>query len=113
MKTLHNTKNCNYRRYLHKKLKHGKISGKFYKFICRNFPYRVTAREVKICVRMVLDGKMTENKAINTLQGAKSELKYQQELYKSNVECRKKIEKATKNINIDTKDALYEFNRKK
>jgi len=33
MKTLHNTKNCNYRRFLHKKLKHGKISGKFYKFL--------------------------------------------------------------------------------
>ena len=80
---------------MHKKLKHGKISGKFYKFICRNFPYRVTAREVRICVRMVLDGKMTENKAIATLQGAKAELKYQQELYKSNIECRKKISKTT------------------
>lgn len=90
MKTLHNTRNCNYRRFLYKKLKHGKISGKFYKFICRSFPYRVTAREVEICVRMVLDGKMTENKAIATLQGAKTELKYQQELYKSNIECRKK-----------------------
>jgi hypothetical protein len=95
MKTIHNTKNCNYRRYLHKKLKHGKISGKFYKFICRNFPYRVTTNEVQICVRMVLDGKMTENKAIATLQGAKTELKYQQELYKSNIECRNKISKTT------------------
>ena len=58
---------------------------------------------------MVLDGKMTENKAIFTLQGAKTELKYQQELYKSNVECRKKI--GWKQINIDTKDPLYEANR--
>ena len=105
MKTLHNTKNCNYRRFLHKKLKHGKISGKFYKFICRNFPYRINAREVTICVGMVLDGRMTENKAISTLQGAETELRRQRELYKSNVECRKKI--GWKQINIDTKDSLY------
>ena len=91
MKTLHNTKNCKYRKFLHRKLKHGKISGKFYKFICRNFPYRVTAREVTMCVGMVLDGRMTENKAIFTLQGAESELRYQKELYKSNVECANKI----------------------
>lgn len=91
MKTLHNTKNCNYRKFLHRKLKHGKISGKFYKFLCRNFPYRVTAREVQICVTQVLNGKMTENKAIFTLQGAENELRRQKELYKSNIECRKKI----------------------
>ena len=100
MKTLHNTRNCNYRRYLHKQLKHGKISGKFYKFLCRNFPYRINAREVTICVGMVLNGKMTEEKAISTLQRATTELKRQQEMYKSNVECRRKI-------NIDTKDPLY------
>ena len=91
MKPLHNTKNCKYRKFLHTKLKHGKISGKFYKFICRSFPYRVTAREVEICVRMVLDGKMTENKAIATLQEAGNELRRQKELYKSNIECKKKI----------------------
>ena len=114
MKTLNNTKNCKYRKFLHRKLKHGKISGKFYKFLCRNFPYRVTVNEVTICVKLVLDGKITENKAITTLQGAKTVLKYQQELYKSNVECRKKISKTTtpytkplKQINIDTKDPLY------
>lgn len=95
MKTLHNTKNCNYRRFLHKKLKHGKISGKFYKFLCRNFPYRINAREVTICVGMVLDGKMTENKAIATLQGASNELRRQKEMAKSNWECRKKISKTT------------------
>ena len=118
MKTLHNTKNCNYRGFLHKKLKHGKISGKFYKFLCRSFPYRLTAREVKICVKLVLDGKMTENKAITTLQGAETELRYQKELYKSNVECRKKISKTTtpytkplKQININTKDPLYAYNK--
>lgn len=104
MKTLHNTKNCNYRRFLHKKLKHGKISGKFYKFLCRNFPYRVTAREVQICVAMVLDGRMSENKAIFTLQRAETELKRQKEMYKSNIECRKKI-------NINTKDSLYAYNK--
>ena len=95
MKTLHNTKNCNYRRFLHKKLKHGKISGKFYKFLYRNFPYRINAREVTICVGMVLDGRMTENKAITTLQGASNELRRQKEMMKSNIECRKKISKTT------------------
>ena len=91
MKTLHNTKNCNYRRYLHKLMKHGRISGKFYKFVCRNFPYRVTSREVINCINNILNGAITENKAITTLQGAETELKRQKELYKSNVECRKKI----------------------
>ena len=91
MKTLHTTKNCNYRKFLHKKLKHGKISGKFYKFICRNFPYRVTTREVMTCVTMVLNDKMTENKAIATLQGSEAELKRQKEMMQSNIECRKKI----------------------
>lgn len=104
MKTIHNTRNCNYRKLLHKKLKHGKISGKFYKFLCRNFPYRITAREVKICVAMVLDGRMTENKAITTLQGASNELRRQREMYKSDVECRKKI-------TINTKDPLYAYNK--
>ena len=91
MKTLHNTKNCNYRRYLHKLMKHGRISGKFYKFVCRNFPYRVTSREVINCINDILNGAITENKAITTLQGAETELKRQKELYKSNVECRKRI----------------------
>ena len=91
MKTLHNTKNCNYRRFLHKQLKHGKISGKFYKFICRNYPYRVTTSIVQIYVREVLDGKMTENKAIVKMQDNDLELKRQKEMYKSNIECRKKI----------------------
>ena len=91
MKPIHNTRNCNYRRFLHKKLKHGKISGKFYKFLCRNFPYRLTAREVQICVSQVLNGKMTEEKAITTLQGASNELKRQREMMKSDAECRKKI----------------------
>ena len=95
MNTIHNTRNCNYRRFLHKKLKHGKISGKFYKFLYRNFPYRVTAREVKICVTQVLHGKMTEEKAIATLKGAGNELRRQKEMYQSNIECRKKISKTT------------------
>lgn len=91
MKTLHNTRNCNYRRFLYKKLKHGKISGKFYKFICRNYPYRVTTSIVQICVREVLDGRMTENKAIAKMQDNDLELKRQAEMYKSNIECRNKI----------------------
>ena len=89
MKTLHNIKNCNYRKFC-MKLKHGKISGKFYKFLCRNFPYRINAREVTICVSMVLDGRMTENKAITTLKGASNELNDNKRWYKSNVECRNK-----------------------
>ena len=95
MKTLHNTKNCKYRKFLHTKLKHGKISGKFYKFLYRNFPYRINAREVTICVGMVLEGRMTENKAIATLKGAGNELRRQKEMYQSNIECRKKISKTT------------------
>ena len=91
MKTLHNTKNCNYRRFLHKRLKEGRISGKLYKFICRNYPYRVTTSIVQICVREVLDGRMTENKAIAKMQDNDLELKRQMEMYKSNIECRNKI----------------------
>jgi hypothetical protein len=91
MKTLHNTKNCNYRKFLHRKLKHGKISGKFYKFICRSHPYRVTTRNIALIVREILDGKMAEDKGIHLLQQDTTELKYQQDLYKSNIECRKKI----------------------
>jgi len=91
MKTLHNTKNCNYRRYLHKKLKHGKISGRLYKFICRTHPYRLTTYNITFVVRKILDGKMTENKGIQLLQQDAQELKRQQEMYKSNIECRNKI----------------------
>ena len=91
MKTLHNTRNCNYRRFLHKQLKHGKISGRFYKFVCRSHPYRVTTRNIELVVGAILDGRMTEDKAIRYLQKDTQELKYQQELYKSNIECRKKI----------------------
>jgi len=93
MKTIHNTKNCNYRRFLHKKLKQGKISGKFYKFICRSHPYRVTTRNISLIVREILDGKMTEDEGIALLQQDTTELKYQRELYKSNMECRNKISK--------------------
>ena len=106
MKPIHNTRNCNYRRFLHKKLKHGKISGKFYKFLYRNFPYRVTAREVQVCVQKVLYGDLNEDQAIAILKSQGNELRRQKEMAKSNWECRKKI-------NIDKKDPLYEFNRKK
>ena len=95
MKTLHNTKNCNYRRYLHKKLKHGKISGKFYKFLCRNFPYRLTVRSVSDMVNHVLNGVMSEDKAIQSLQKDDNELRRQKEMYQSNIECMKKISKTT------------------
>ena len=92
MKTLHNTKNCNYRKYLHKQLKHGKISGQFYRFLCKNFPYRLTCRAIDMNVRKVIHGKMNESTAINTLrEKEKDEMKRQAEMYKSNIECRKKI----------------------
>lgn len=80
---------------MYKKLKHGKISGRFYKFLCRTHPYRITTRNIQLFVREVLDGRMTENKAIRLLQQDKQELNYQQDLYKSNIECRKKISKTT------------------
>ncbi len=91
MKTNHNTRNCNYRRFLHTKLKHGKISGKFYKFLCRNFPYRLTARSVQTMVSSVLNGVISENKAIQSLKTDDTELRRQKELMQSNIECRKKI----------------------
>ena len=91
MKTLHNTKNCNYRRFLHKRLKDGKISGQFYRFLCRNFPYRLTYHAIDMNVRKVIHGKMNESTAINTLkEKEKDEIKRQAEMYKSNIECRKK-----------------------
>ena len=95
MQTLHNTKNCNYRRFLHFQLKHGKISGKFYKFLCRNFPYRLTARSVSTLVGEVLNGRISEEKAIATLQKDDNELRRQKEMMQSNIECRRKISKTT------------------
>ena len=92
MKTLHNTKNCNYRRFLHKRLKDGKISGQFYRFLCRNFPYRLTYHAIDMNVREVMRGNINESTAINTLkEKEKDEIKRQAEMHKSNIECRKKI----------------------
>ena len=92
MKTLHTTKNCNYRRFLHKQLKHGKISGQFYRFLCKNFPYRLTYHAIDNNVRQVIHGKINESTAINTLkEKEKVEIKRQAEMYKSNIECRNKI----------------------
>jgi len=90
MKTLHTTQNCKYRKYLHTKLKHGKISGRFYKFICRNYPYRLPY-SVKDAVSYVLQGKCNEDKAIKAMKEDGTEIKRQKELMKSNIECRKKI----------------------
>ena len=95
METLHNTKNCNYRKFLHTKLKHGKISGKFYKFLCRSFPYRITSREVMTRVNEVIYGKITEEKAIFILQKDGNELRRQKEMMQSNIECRRKTSKTT------------------
>jgi len=90
MKTLHTYNNCKYRRFLHKKLKHGKISGKLYKFICRSHPYRVTTRNIQLVVGEILNGRMTDDKAIRLLQQDSQELKCQREMYQSNIECIKK-----------------------
>tara|TARA_B100001778_G_C17976551_1_gene357244 strand:- start:81 stop:371 length:291 start_codon:yes stop_codon:yes gene_type:complete len=89
MKTLHTIKNCKYRKFLHTKLKHGKISGRFYKFLCRNFPYRFPY-SIKDAVGHVLNGKLNEDKAIKAIKSDNTELRHQKEMYKSNVECRKK-----------------------
>jgi hypothetical protein len=94
MKTLHNTKNCNYRKFLHKKLKEGKISGRFYKFLCRNFPYSLTYRGVTANVAQVLCGKAKEDwiiQIMKTDEDHKSQSEKQKSLMKSNIECRKKI----------------------
>ena len=104
MKTLHNTKNCNYRRFLHKRLKDGKISGQFYRFLCRNFPYRLTYHAIDMNVREVMRGNINESTAINTLkEKEKDEIKRQAEMYKSNIECRKKIseKKTTKKFTTE------------
>lgn len=90
MKTKHNTRNCNYRRYLHKQLKHGKISGRFYKFLCKNFPYHF-CYQAKASVRAVLDGK-DEAKTINYLNtNCKKDIEDNKKMYKSSIECQKKI----------------------
>ena len=94
MKTLHNTKNCKYRRFLHKRLKDGIISGKFYKFLCRNFPYRLTYHAIDVNVREVMRGNINESTAINTLkEKEKDEIKRQAEMYKSNIASQKKTDK--------------------
>lgn len=93
VKPIHNTRNCNYRRFLHTKLKHGKISGKFYKFLWRNFPYRLTSREIEVCVRKVLNGELNEDEAITILKSQGNELRRQKEMAKSNWECKKIYQK--------------------
>jgi hypothetical protein len=73
-------------------VKDGKISGQFYRFLCRNFPYRLTYHAIGMNVRKVMHGKMNESTAINTLkEKEKDEIKRQAEMYKSNIECRNKI----------------------
>ena len=94
MKTLHTTKNCNYRKFLHKKLKEGKISGRFYKFLYRNFPYRLTYRGVTANVAQVLCGKAKEDwimQSMKTDEEHQFEIRRQKDMMKSNIECRKKI----------------------
>jgi hypothetical protein len=90
MKTLHNTTNCKYRRHLNTLQKQGKISGKFYKFICRNYPYNLNYAVKKI-VSLVLSGELNEGKAIHKLKGEQKEIKRQKDMMRSNLECREKI----------------------
>ena len=90
MKTLHNTTNCKYRRHLNTLQKQGKISGKFYKFICRNYPYNLNYAVKKI-VSLVLSGELNEGKAIYKLKGEQKEIKRQKDMMRSNLECREKI----------------------
>jgi len=92
MKTIHTPKNCNYRKFLIKLVKHGRISGRFYRFLCRNFPYRLTYRGIEVLVNEVSYNRINESTAINSLKNKhKDEIKRQAELYQSNIECRKKI----------------------
>ena len=91
MKTIHTPKNCKYRQYLIKKKKEGKISGRFYKFLCRNFPYRLTQREVQCWVNEVITHRIKESSAINIINTKHKDLiKRQAEMYQSNIECMKK-----------------------
>ena len=75
---------------MHTQLKHGKISGRFYKFICRNYPYRLPY-SVKNAVSYVLQKKCNKDKAIKAMKTDGSEIKRQKEMMRSNIECRKKI----------------------
>lgn len=91
MKTIHTPQNCKYRKYLIKRKKEGKISGRFYKFLCRNFPYRLTQREVQCWVNEVVTKKIKESSAINIIKTKHKDLiKRQAEMYQSNIECLKK-----------------------
>ena len=78
-----NTK-CKYREFLHKKLKQGRISGKFYKFLYRTFPYRLNYRPITVMVGDVLAGRIKEEVAIHRLKesGCKAESKRQKSLVK-------------------------------
>ena len=78
-----NTK-CNYRKFLLKLLKQGRISGKFYKFLYRTFPYRLNYRGLSTMVAEVLAGRIKEEVAIHRLKesGCKAESKRQKSLVK-------------------------------
>ena len=79
-----NTK-CKYREFLRKKLKQGRISGKFYKFLYRTFPYRLNYRPISVMVGEVLAGRIKEEVAIHRLKthsDHKTESKYQKTLVK-------------------------------
>jgi hypothetical protein len=43
------------------------------------------------CVNQILNGTMTEDKAITSLKKEENELRRQKEMMQSNIECRKKI----------------------
>ena len=92
--TNHTVKNCNYRKFLHKLMKHGRISGRFYKILFRNFPYSLTYRGVTANVNEVINGRSKEDwvmQIMKTDEDHKSQIEKQKSLMKSNIECRKKI----------------------
>lgn len=75
-------------------MKHGRISGKFYKFLCRNFPYRLTYRGIMGNVNEVINGRSKEDwvmQIMKTNEDHKLEIKRQKNMMQSNIECRKKI----------------------
>jgi hypothetical protein len=66
-----------YNVYLKRKFNNGQISGRFYKFLTRNFPNYFTT-EVRIMVKNVLGRSVHESTAISLLkQRLKKEIKKQ------------------------------------
>ncbi len=69
-----------YKTFLKRKFKNGQISGRFYKFLTRNFPNYYTIG-VRMMVKNVLSRSVLESTAINMLKQ-----RYKEEIKKQNNE---------------------------